>query len=249
MNRNAAEVGRPTEDEMMDFTRAYQDDPELREGPANHSKPAMGKKKLLGRFSSVEELMDAFLRLEEKLDSIMSKETLRKPPAQDKPQRRPAGQAPRESEDFWEDLSRAYDQDPLLTTHMMILQAGDDLMDEIEGRLEKIFRSQLAAGELDDLLNQPENAGLRKHRRHLEYLTREKGLDPEDALDFLKTLITDQTPGKKAKAAKNVRNQSTMEVAYGKSSGAGMADNDFDKVLKKSRTLNEMFDGLRKIPL
>jgi hypothetical protein len=216
--------------------------------PSGEGPMAGGARKLLGRFSSVEELMDAYLRLEEKLDSMAAKGRQPMKVRDSNPTPRPKPGTGM-NEDFWEELGRAYEQDPLLTTHMMIIQAGEDLLDDIEKRLDEVLGAGRLGEELADILNQPENAALKNYRKHLEFLTIEKGMDPGDALEFLKTVISDQAPDKRAKAAKNVRKQSSMEVGHGRRAGAGPADNDFEKVLKKSKTLNEMFDGLRKIPL
>lgn len=236
-------------EDMMDFMDQQPAPPGQEPGlPAHENEPSQGNEKLiLGRFESVEEMMEAFLRLEAKLEAMNSQRP--KKPAGAKAGAKRNGTRNTQVEEFWDDLGRAYQQDPLLTTHMMIVQANEDLMEEIESRLESAMEARSFKEELNEIIDQPENSQLKAYKKHLEYLSLDKGLDPMDAVDFLMSIVGDQSTGKRAIAAKNVRNQSTMEVGQGRRRPGQGAEGDFDKVLKKSKTLNEMFEGLRKIPL
>ncbi len=236
-------------EDMMDFMNQAPGRPGREPGPPmNESESDPSSEKLiLGRFESMEDLMEAFLRLEAKLETMNSQRP--KKPVGAKAGGKNNGVRNAQVEEFWEDLGRAYQQDPLLTTHMMIVQANEDLMEDIESRLESVMEARSFKEELKEIIDQPENSQLKGYKKHLEYLSLDKGLDPVDAADFLLSIVGDQSTGKRAMAARNVRNQSTMEVGQGRRRPGQGADGDFDKVLKKSKTLNEMFEGLRKIPL
>jgi hypothetical protein len=149
-------------------------------------------------------------------------------------------------------LQAAYENNPLETTDMMIKQAKMEHWNAMEARL-KEFLTQLE-GKLgfndafSRMLELPTNAALKPYTDQIRFLVTGMGLDPEAALQFVRSITETKDRGSdmRSAAAREIRNRSTVESAGPQGSEAGK-DKDLDRVLKQSKTLEDMFEGLRKI--
>ncbi len=210
-----------------------------------------------GRFASQEDLLNAYANLEQMIGAERSayrdvrgrleglEDVLRT-------------QQLRESDEvFSEQLREQFDKDPLETMQMMILESKKQHWDAMEQRLsgfsEAFQQSQagnVGAQSLKEVLDDPRHAGLRPYAGQLEHLVTERGMRPDEAFDLLHSVEDSLIANfdRRTAAARDVRNSSTVE-SVGGSDDAGNSDGDLDRVLKKSKTLDEMFDGLSRIKL
>jgi hypothetical protein len=152
---------------------------------------------------------------------------------------------------FMRELQESYEKDPLATTAMLFEKARQEAMYDLEARMHKVLENNRMVDKLlKDFINEPENAALKPYRKEIEDLVVEKGFSFEEAADIINRIQAklDQTSRKRSAAAKEIRKRSTVESG-GEPGNTSSKDKDFDRVLKKSKTLDEMFAGLRKLQL
>ncbi|MFC1836639.1 hypothetical protein ACFL2Q_18260 [Thermodesulfobacteriota bacterium] len=149
------------------------------------------------------------------------------------------------------ELGEAYKENPFDTTVMLVEQAKQELAELVEMRIhEALVNERTFARLVDDLLDEPENADVRPYRDELDFLITEKGLPPDEALELIRSLERRRSGmvDKRTVAAREIRNRSVLESG-GEVSDSGDDDKELDRVLKKSKSLDEMFAGLRKLKL
>ncbi len=152
---------------------------------------------------------------------------------------------------FSQQIRDYYDKDPFSATEAMIQKAQEDLVTLMEMRMAQIFHQERHFGRaLDDFLSDPANARLRPYAQELEFLIREKGLNSDEAAALLHSLDDkrEAVVRKRSAAAKEVRNRAAMENE-GEVGEPQDVDRKLNQVIKKSKSLDEMFAGLRKLKL
>ena len=157
----------------------------------------------------------------------------------------------REEQDFLNQIRELYDQDPVSGTYHMIKKFQEDALNDYDSRMQQQLQDHSNHSRfMDDFFADPANAELRAHRDELEFLIREQGLDPETAALIVRNIVGrgSHASAKRDAAARAVRNRSMVENA-GEVGEPAKKDADFDRILKRSKTLDEMFDGLSKIRL
>jgi hypothetical protein len=213
--------------------------PDQQEGP----EPA------LGGFNSVEELLQAYRSLE----ALVQEKTQE---AQDLGQLLQhfgdhAAAAMRGHEDhaFLNHVRDSYDQDPVGATAMMIRKYQEDALNHLDSRMqERLQHDQNLRRFMNDFLNDSSNAGLKPHRNELEILIGEHGVPPHAAAEVIRKVEDrrGQVSRMRSDAATAVRNRAMVENA-GEVGEPMDKDKEFDKILKKAKTLDEMFSSLRKL--
>ena len=95
--------------------------------------------------------------------------------------------------------------------------------------------------------NDPANSRLRPYEQELEFLIRGKGFYPDEAADLLRSIENKRelTTKRRSAAAKEVRNRAAVESG-GEINEPVDSDKEFYRLMKKAKTLDEMFAALRK---
>jgi uncharacterized coiled-coil DUF342 family protein len=154
-----------------------------------------------------------------------------------------------EQEAFLREVRDAYAKDPLAATAMLVQKVKQEALEEVESRIHKVLDDQRNFARLmNEFISTPMNAHLKPYRQELEFLILEKGLAPDEAAELLRSIEgkRSETSRRRSAAAGEIRNRAAVESG----SAAGEPANkekEFDRVLKKARTLDEMFAGLRKL--
>jgi hypothetical protein len=152
---------------------------------------------------------------------------------------------------FTRQIRDYYDKDPFAATDAMIQKAQQDLIAFMEMKMAQTFHQEIHFGRaLDDFLSDPANARLRPYAEELEYLIREKGLSSQEVAALLHNLEDkrESLAKKRSAAAKEVRNRAAVE-SEGEVGEPLDTERQLNHVIKKSKTLDEMFAGLRRLKL
>jgi hypothetical protein len=156
-----------------------------------------------------------------------------------------------EEQDYLNQIRTVYDQDPVAATFMMIKKFQEDALNDFDGRMQQQNHERHNHSRImDDFFAMPGNLELRPHRNELEFLIQEQGLDPETAAAIVRNIAgkSSHSSAKREAAARAVRNRSMVENA-GEVGEPTKKDAEFDRILKRSKTLDEMFNRLSKIKL
>lgn len=156
-----------------------------------------------------------------------------------------------DDEAFMRQMRGYYDKDPVGAVDTMIRRSLQDVMAIVDMRMDQAFREEQNFNHvLRDFLSNPANARLRPYEEEIAYLVREKGLNPQEVTALLRSLEDkrDTAVRKRSAAAKEVRNRSSVE-SEGEVGEPLDPERDLNQVIKKSKTLEEMFAGLRKLKL
>jgi hypothetical protein len=219
--------------------------------PSNDESEDAHESGRIGEFSSVEELLQAYNNAKALLqEKTMEAESYRRDLEGIGSHGRLLAQHANE-EHFMRQIRDYYDRDPFAATEAMIQKAQEDLMALMEMRIAQTFHQERHFGRaLDDFLSDPANARLRPYAQELEFLIREKGLNSDEAAALLHSLDDkhESVTRKRSAAAKEVRNLAAMDNE-GEVGEPQDVDRKLNQVIKKSRNLDEMFAGLRKLKL
>jgi hypothetical protein len=156
-----------------------------------------------------------------------------------------------EEQDYLNQIRNVYDQDPVTATFMMIKKLQEDALNDYDGRMQQqIQERQHHCRTMDNFFAIPANAELGPHRNELEFLIREQGVDPETAAAIVRNIAdkSSHSSARREAAARAVRNRAMVENA-GEVGEPSKKDAEFDRILKKSKTLDEMFSRLSRIKL
>ena len=101
---------------------------------------------------------------------------------------------------------------------------------------------------MDEFLDHPSNSGLRTYREQPEFLIRERRLFPDEAADLIRNIHTKRNTSarRRSDAADDIRTRSAVESG-GDTGQPTDRDQQLYKMMKKAKTLDEMFAGLRKM--
>ncbi|MBI5569323.1 MAG: hypothetical protein HY914_05195 [Desulfomonile tiedjei] len=153
-----------------------------------------------------------------------------------------------EEHSFVSGIRSDFAQDPVAATAMMIKKFQEDALNEFDTRIEQRLQDERNFGRfIRDFLRTPDNAGLGAYEHELEFLIRDAGMPPDDAAALIRSIQKKQetTADRRSAAAKAVRNRSMVE-STGEVGEPVDKDKEFDRVLDRAKTLEDMFAGLRK---
>lgn len=156
-----------------------------------------------------------------------------------------------EEEAFMRQFEESYRRDPVRSIMLLVSKAKNDSMQQMEAAMVRLVKDQKHfARAMEQFLGDPANAHLKPYREELEFLIDEANFPPGLAAAFVQSIAQrhDEATAKRAAAARAVRNRAAVE-SDGEVGEPAEQDRDFDKVLKKSRTLEDMFAGLGKLRL
>jgi hypothetical protein len=200
------------------------------------------------KFSSPKELMQAYKTAESRM--------LEKAREADEYRRmldemgRDAGLVLRQAQEeaFIQEIRESFQKDPVAATAMMIKKFQEGSQEDVEARIAEAVRDQGDFRRLfDEFLNDPANSRLRPYEQELEFLIRGKGFFPDEAAALLRSVENKRelTTKRRSAAAKEVRNRAAVESG-GEINEPVDKDKQFYRLMKKAKTLDEMFAALRK---
>jgi hypothetical protein len=144
-----------------------------------------------------------------------------------------------------------YQHDPLGATDAMLKRFQDNVFQEMERRLSAAeHHNRHMDDAMSALADDPDYSGLSPFREELEHLVRGRGLQPQEAADLINQVRRKNEKAAKrvSSMAKEVRNRAMVE-SEGEVGEPPDMDREFNNVIKKSKNLNQMFAGFRKIGL
>jgi len=156
-----------------------------------------------------------------------------------------------DQDSFLRGMREVFQKDPVSAVAMMINRSQTELWQAVERRVgDALAQERDAKKGMSAFLDDPQSAPFRPFQAEAEFLMREKGMTPEQVLRFFRSMEAkrDGTSKLRSAAAQKVRNESAVETG-GDSNEPLDADNEFDKVIKKAKTLDEMFEALSTLKL
>ncbi|MCL5126102.1 MAG: hypothetical protein M1511_16695 [Deltaproteobacteria bacterium] len=151
-------------------------------------------------------------------------------------------------DDFIRQAKEHYQSDPFQGAAMLVGKARDDLVKLMDQKIYEAFGAREQFNRLmDDFLDDPSHHSLKSFRNELEFLIRDRGVEPREAASFLKAI-----EGKARKAAiqktetmREVRNRATTEQVS-RPLETPDQDRELTRAFKQARNLDEMFAALKK---
>jgi hypothetical protein len=156
-----------------------------------------------------------------------------------------------DTDGFLGEVRDSYQKDPLAAVHRMVNRSQQEIWEAVERRVADAFQDHREAKRLlEAFLLRPENAVLRPYKRQLDSLVRDRGMHLGEAAELMRKVLSDadHKAAVRSVAAKEVRNRAAVE-SEGDSGATLDQEKELDRVIKKSRNLQEMFDGLQKMKL
>jgi hypothetical protein len=156
-----------------------------------------------------------------------------------------------DDEAFLQSIRSQYETDPLSAINKMVERAQAEIWHAVEARIARAFREHRHFKMLlHEFLDDPKNEGLKKHGRFVEHLMMDRGVRPEEVGAFISDIEANsaQKSRLRAAAAKTIRNQAAVETG-GEMGEPVDKDKALDKVIKNSKTLDDLFAGLRTIKI
>lgn len=155
----------------------------------------------------------------------------------------------RASEDeFIKQAREHYQSDPFQGAAMLVGKARDDLARLMDEKIYEAFGAREQFSRLmDDFLEEPAHTTLRGFRDELEFLIRDRGVEPKDAANFLKSveLKARKAAGRKNEALREARTRATTESG-GSSLATPDQDRELTRALTQAKNLDEMFTALKR---
>jgi len=154
-----------------------------------------------------------------------------------------------DEEAFIKEMRQSYEKDPFAAITKMIGKSQQETLSAIDARIGGSMTFQQEFGRLmDEFLDHPSNSGLRGYRNELEFLISEKHLFPDEAAGLIRSIHSkgNSSAKRRSDAADDIRTRSAVESG-GDTSQPTDRDQQLYKIMKKAKTLDEMFAGLRKM--
>jgi hypothetical protein len=131
---------------------------------------------------------------------------------------------------------------------MLVGKARDDLARLMDEKIYEAFGAREQFNRLmDDFLDDPSNNSLKGFRDELEFLIRDRGIEPKQAAGFLKTIEskTRKSATRKSEALREVRTRSMTESG-GQPLQTGDPDRELTRALRQAKSLDDMFAALKR---
>lgn len=153
-----------------------------------------------------------------------------------------------DDETFIQEMRSAYQSDPVRATALMIRRAQEESLRSIDEMIDEALQEDRKFKKLlEEFLSRPSNSRLKPYADELEFLIRDKGLHANEAAELLRKVEekNDIALKRRSAAAKDIRNRSAVETD-GETNESHDDEKDFERTMKKAKSLDEMFAGLRK---
>jgi len=151
-------------------------------------------------------------------------------------------------DDFLKQAREHYHADPFQGTAILVGKARDDLARLMDEKIYEAFGAREQFNRLmDDFLDDPSNNSLKGFRDELEFLIRDRGIEPKEAAGFLKTVEskTRKSATRKSEALREVRTRSMTESG-GQPIQTGDPDRELTRALRQAKSLDDMFAALKR---
>ena len=151
-------------------------------------------------------------------------------------------------DDFLKQAREHYHADPFQGAAMLVGKARDDLARLMDEKIYEAFGAREQFNRLmDDFLDDPSNNSLKGFRDELEFLIRDRGIEPKEAAGFLKTVEskTRKSATRKSEALREVRTRSMTESG-GQPLQTGDPDRELTRALRQAKSLDDMFAALKR---
>lgn len=151
-------------------------------------------------------------------------------------------------DDFIAQARERYGADPFQGAAMLVGKARDDLSRLMDHKIYEALGAREQFGKLmDDFLEDPSNNSLKGFRDELEFLIRDRGVEPKQAAGFLKAIEskTLKSAARKSEALKDVRTRSMTETG-GRPIETRDPDRELTRAFRQARNLDEMFAALKR---
>jgi hypothetical protein len=151
-------------------------------------------------------------------------------------------------ETFTGEMRTMFQADPLAATAIMIQRANDDLLEAVDDRIMNGLREDREFKRLlGDFLSNPAHSKLKPYEDELKFLIRDKGLHADEAAELLKKIADkgSKSSNRLSAVAKEIRNRSMVE-SDGEIGEPLDGEKEFERTMKKAKSLDEMFASLSK---
>jgi hypothetical protein len=149
-----------------------------------------------------------------------------------------------------ERMLELFKQDPVAAVQAIMEKTASEIREQIESSVFKRIENQLEfSGIIGDFLDRPENRSLKPYDNDFTSLVRDRGMKLSEAAETLRRIIAkhDGILSRRSAIAEDVRKKSHVETGSQRSNPLNR-DEEFDRLMKKAKNLDEMFAGLAKLP-
>jgi len=154
-----------------------------------------------------------------------------------------------EEDALMREFQEIFQRDPARAVMLLVGKAKNDTLQQVEAGVMRLMKEQKNLSRaMEQFFGDPANSQLKPFREELEFLIEEGNFPPGLAAAFVQSIAKrhDESAAKRSAAARAVRNRAAVE-SDGEVGEPPESDRAFEKVLKKSRTLEDMFAGLSKL--
>ncbi len=150
---------------------------------------------------------------------------------------------------FMREIRETFEKDPAQATSNMIKKAQEQMWQAFENRLNQEAGQKAAFDQfMEKLVSNPEKASMGKFRDEIEFLVRNKGIEPGESIGLIEKIAGkfNRINDRKQAAIKKMRSESQFESS-GRPDSRDEPDLEFTRLMSQAANLDEMFANLRKL--
>ncbi|MGC8659572.1 MAG: hypothetical protein ACP5U1_10910 [Desulfomonilaceae bacterium] len=154
-------------------------------------------------------------------------------------------------DEFIRQLKEHYQSDPFQGAAMLVGKAREDLQKIMDQKIyEALGAREQFSRLLDDFLDDPLHQSLKTFRNELEFLIRDRGVEPKEAAEFLKSVEgkARKAAVQKAETMREVRNRATTEQGSRPMESID-PDRELTRAFRQARNLDEMFAVFKRVKM
>lgn len=150
---------------------------------------------------------------------------------------------------FLDNVRETFARDPAQAASIMIGKAQEQMWHAFEKRLNDESRQK---SEFERFMNgissNPEKASMKEFRDEIEFLVRDRGMDPEESVGLIEKISSklDRSNDRKKAAIRKMRAESQFEASQ-HASNSSDPDREFTRLMSQAKSLDDMFASLRKV--
>ena len=101
---------------------------------------------------------------------------------------------------------------------------------------------------MNGISSNPEKASMNEFRDEIEFLVRDRGMDPEESVGLIEKISSklDRSNDRKKAAIRKMRAESQFESSQ-HTSNSSDPDREFTRLMSQAKSLDDMFASLRKV--
>ena len=204
-----------------------------------------------GELSSPEALLNGYKLLEQKVDRLEQEAAAYRRMLEQVGLSNRGLQRRAEEGNFMRAMRESFQKDPVETVARMLRKSEEELWEAVERRIaEVVSDDRNFQQELAGFLDKHEHGFLKPHSHHVERLIREKGMHPDEVVELFRGIEAKRDADKRLRsaAAREIRNRSSVESG-GEPGETVDSVKEFDRLINKAKTLDDMFKILRKVKI